>query len=324
MSFLSCSEKEQQYATLQGVVIGEIPEQIVYTATIDGTSFWDFAERVSPDSTGKFCINVPLQSPGFIRIFGQTDIVIIIEPNQEYNIEITNTTNKDTVIITSPHQQLQDYYGTLLNLNPRSCNFPYDNENFLLAYNNLDSMLEVEMQNFNNLLDQKQLSKELFEFVTTDRTVFYQSAKATIASKRVSDHIYKYDKIPLDTLELYRKAVMSIELDSPHLLAANFAYDFLYLYFWYNIRSTTDLTEFSAIRSNMRSEGKAQWHELELVKNLFEDQKIKEFYLASQLYFFGFRYKEETKPEYLQFKEEYPHSPYLKYLQPRYEDNQNS
>ena len=56
-------------AVLKVKITGNIPEKINYTAPVGGCYFWNYSNRIQPDSLGNFIVTINTAKPCFVNIY---------------------------------------------------------------------------------------------------------------------------------------------------------------------------------------------------------------------------------------------------------------
>ena len=84
LAFTAC-QIANRGITINGQIIGNIPEKVSYTSPINGTCNWLFNQSVYPDSTGHFGIKIKSDKPIFFKIGTsfKDNGLLIIEPGKK-------------------------------------------------------------------------------------------------------------------------------------------------------------------------------------------------------------------------------------------------
>lgn len=310
-----CSTKHND-VTISGIIRGNIPERVFYSYPANETNFWNFTRSVTPDSMGSFTIKILIDKPTFVNIFTKSSPVIIVEPNGKYEVEIDLTSEEETYSINSNLESIQDFYSSLLKINPKTCHFSYGDD-----ISNLDEKvlvfkekLEFELQKIQEICNNSDVSKELFELISLDREIYYLTAQMVLASRNWSTNTQKTKTIPINVLEVWKDAALSVSLENEKLLRTNFSYDFLDMFLWYKVYSTYELEEFRKLRIDLKERDKSHSHNLELARQFFENGKVLEFYSAGYIHINSFRDSKDLVLNYEEFKNDYPESKYNEFL----------
>lgn len=310
---------QNENITIKGRIIGDVPERIAIAIPTQGYYFWDFAKWVRPDSQGNFQISFYSSTPCFVNIYNTTvDPIIIAEPENIYEIEINQT--DEEFITKSNLKPIQDYYSKLIRMNPRACVNPLSNhvDSTGTEVELIREKLKEELLFFSNCLRNEQISQTVFDLVKLDREVYYLAMIATITSRNylaLKDNQTRANEV----LEEWKKIFLEIPLATSGLLTTNYAYDLIDYYFWlqfYTLYTDENLKdEFKENRKEYVRKDLRHTHNLMLASQ-FLNEPILEYYRAAYLKINLFRGTRELLDLMKKFKQDYPESIYLVYLEP--------
>ena len=99
-------------------------------------------------------------------------------------------------------------------------------------------------------------------------------------------------------------------------MKTNYTYDYIYLYFWYQIFTKVTYEEFSKTRNEFRKEGLGHTYTIDLASTLLKDD-ILEYFTAKYIISSWKRKKEKEFVTIIEkFKNDYPNSLFSEYLEP--------
>lgn len=297
-------------------------DAIKYSVPLKGTNFWGFNASTKVDSLGNFKIITKVDKPSFIQIFpeGLPTLYLIVEPNNQYEITINYEPRKPNYIIRSPIEKVQKYYSDLININPRSCDYWTGDEitEYSKAFDELKKKMQQELTTLYDFHQNKNISKETYNLLKTDREIHYLTAQASLACINTVNTLVQNKDIPQGLIKLWGNAVQSIPIENPNFLSSNYAYEFLDMYYWYKAYSSIDPKDFLKTRNDYRAKGLIHTHSIELAKNFFSGVVL-EYYTATYIYFNTNRKRHEKEfiSIFEDYKKNFPNSHYTTYLIPQ-------
>ena len=296
-------------------ITGNIPEKINYTAPVGGCYFWNYSNRIQPDSLGNFTVTINTAKPCFVNIYhaDQTHS-IVVEPDGVYELNI----NQNKVNIDGSINGAQNFYTSLLRMNPRACDNPIstDTGTVDIIKLKLSESLAKELSDLQNIYSSGSISKDVHELVKFDREVYYKIALANLASKNLFVTKNGKEEVSKDMLKLWADAVLSIPLTNSNFLHSTYAYDFLDSYIWFQVCSNQNIDELNSIRKEFREKNLIHTHTLSLARMYLQGDLL-EFYMAAYLHLNSFRATAELMSLLESFMVEYPGSNYIPYLKPK-------
>jgi len=313
---LSCTV-ERNEVIITGEFLGEHPKDIGYTYPVNGTSFEGFTERVGLDSLGHFQINVQVDSPALMNFLYFGSPSLIIEPGRKYEISLSR--NKNNVLeIGGSISETQKVYSGFPHQHPMSCLYSYGEE--FTNYNSIAQKLNADLQNeisvLNELYEQKQMSKNVFDLLVTDRKIYYYTAQSVLASRNHLNKMSNNEEVPDEIFNIWREAAYGIPMDSELLLSSFYSRDYLEMHCWYKIYENYDYDDFVELRAEKRANKSTHAHNIELAKE-FLSNEILEFYIAGTFFHQNMRrqYDENLISIFEQFKCDYPESNYIPFVE---------
>lgn len=315
----SCAGKKAGEVTIMGQIVGNIPEVLRYTEPVNGVAFEGFYEEVTLDSLGGLEIRLDVKKPALINFRYFDSPSLIVEPGKHYDI-ILNLSQDKKLSIEGSLGKAQAFYNSLIHIHPRSCIFSFgshDPSEYLEIRRELQAELQKELDGFEEFLAKGEISEEVYSLLIADRKVYYGTAQAVLASMNNLRIKGEGEAVLNEIFEIWEEAISSIPLDHPFLLRSLYAYDFLFMTFWYNLYSALGFDEVVAIRAEKRSQGLIHSNAIEVAKGYFSDQNL-EFFIAAyidQQYRFRL-FDQDVITVFEQFKTDFPQSEYTRFLEP--------
>jgi hypothetical protein len=315
---LSCNEEKDE-VIITGQILEGHPEEIDYTFPINGTSFEGFAKKVKLDSIGQFQINLHVDRPALVNFMILGSPSHIIEPGNSYDLSINWETNE----INWNNNEIQEVYSNLPHQHPRSCLYSYgeDFTSYHVIKQKLNNDLVKEISLLNELYNQNKISKDVLNLLITDRKIYYYTAQSVLASRNQQHYNSNNKKVPDEIYKLWSEAAYGVPLDSEFILGSCYSFDYLQMYFFYMIYTTYEINEFTELRAEKRASGTTHAHNIELAKNYFTGNVL-EYYIAGT-FFDQLRKRQYDENLILlleQFKNDFPGSDYLPFVEKTYEN----
>lgn len=176
---LGSCESNKNKIIINGKVIGEIPDKIIYTLPINGTSHWDFQASVIPDSLGNFQICVESENAIFMGVAIQYEVegTLIVEPGSSYNIIFDVSNEEKKFIVLDQSKEIQELYQKF---QPRS--FIQDEALVFVddtvateIITTINKKRDLEIEGFEKLYKEKKISEQIYRLAITDREVYYDA-----------------------------------------------------------------------------------------------------------------------------------------------------
>ncbi len=319
-TLISC-QKAKKEVIVKGKFIYEIPQEIKYSIPINGicNGFFQASEEV--DSVGNFELRLSIESPSFLQIITKGIIgQLIVEPGEEYLITIDLNKDENQFNIECKNTEVQFEYQKLVSPeHPQFGAMDILNYPNSVVKNKIDSMYNIEVDRFNELLNNGILTKELCDLITFDRALYYSCVQGQIAMIKRFDVVRKNHGANTDSInQMWNDALSRIPLNSNNLLKSKWAYYYLENYLMYQEYTAKDF-KFDN-RSKARKQGNIHTYLLGISKE-YLDSDILEFYTASYILSKAWQNKFEKELINLfdKFKIDFPNSNYSKYLEPKIE-----
>ncbi|HAJ99325.1 MAG TPA: hypothetical protein DCM62_04805 [Bacteroidales bacterium] len=306
-------------AVISGQVVGNVPQWMQFTVPVNGAAYEGFFETVEIDSLGRFTILVETEKPVFLKFMFIDSHSFIVEPNKAYDI-ILNVSLSHTVRFGGNISEIQQFYNSLIHSHPRSCIFTIGTQNvteYVEKGKELEAMLQQELEIFEEFYQNGKIPKDVFSLLVADRTVYFNTAKAVMASMNFSN-VVSAGGIASDALMgVWADAVSWAIADNPFLLHAIYAYEYLLMTLWYHLYATHSFDDIAAIRAERRLQQTIHSHTIEVASELFSG-KVLEFFTAAYLYqqYLMNSFDQDWIAVFEQFKAQYPKSNYTRFLTP--------
>ena len=315
--FFSCNSSKNPETVITGQFMEHIPEEITFTTPVNGTAFAGFFNRISPDSLGGFNILVNIPRPAFVNFSYETPC-LIIEPGKQYRIILQADPRKGSFTLAGDLSIAQQFYNGLPHLNPMFCIYEYGED--IVHYSNIShklcDALQKESDAICDLFRQGHLSEDLRDLLLTDRIIYYNLARAVLASRNHLEMRRNELPLPADLFEMWGEAISAVPLNDRFLLHSLYSYDYLLMHFWFRIYTEFDYDQFVELRNQKRDQGLTHRHNLQLAENFFQDEVL-EFFTAGSFYYQHMRRQYDQDQQLIldQFKSKFPASNYTSFVE---------
>jgi thiol-disulfide isomerase/thioredoxin len=315
---MSCQRTKNE-VIVKGKFVGEIPQEIKYSIPINGICYGFFQASEEVDSVGNFEFRFNIESPCFITMIpkGNTG-QLIVEPGENYlvTIEANNHKNQFRVDCKNPAVQLE-YQKLVSPEHPQFEAVDILNYPISVAKNKIDSMYNIEVATFVELFNDEIISKELFDLITLDRTLYYNCVQGQIAMIKFYNTIRKDSEANTDSInQVWNEAISCVPLNSNNFINSKWAYFYIENYLMYNEYTAKDFK--MDVRSKARKDGVYHTYLIDIAKKYLNDE-ILEFYTSSYILTKSWQkiFEEELIGLYEESKTDFPESKYKEYLEPR-------
>jgi thiol-disulfide isomerase/thioredoxin len=323
-AFAICQGKKNE-VTIIGKISGKIPETIEYTLPINGIDYFGFTNSVQPDSLGNFQIKLALDKTSFIELSNNYKSygTLIAESGMVYKIAINTEANEGKFKVESKNEKGQALYNQIPNrsmivgghFEAETKELMKDSVVFQIKQK-LEQKRQTEITEFQKLLKEKNISKNFYNLVQSDRNYFYKGAQGSLAFINYLLSAQNKNLLsPQQYKELWKEIFLSNPVDSPDLLTSPWFYYYTENYLRYQeliVKGTT-----TAAISEYHKQGLIHTHNIENAKKHLKGEQL-EYYLAAYIYYEAINknYEKELITLFEQFKKEYPSSPYTHFLEP--------
>ncbi|MGK7395457.1 MAG: redoxin family protein [Candidatus Cyclobacteriaceae bacterium M3_2C_046] len=304
--------------TIQGQIIGDIPETLEHNLPISGVCFWGFKSSVPVDSTGKFRFNLSIEEPSFVRLWNHDQKIkagLVIEPGQTYQIIFDQ--EKDTLHIQSKDVEGQLAYNKL----PMVYFFQSEARPFMkdLAGEEIKLAIKKAKQNdlqvFDQLRNDGKISEGFYQLISSDRQCYYASLQGTIALlKYYEDKNKDTGAFSEDIQTMWKEVFEEYPLEKNDMFRSMYFYDLVSNYI--NFKTSTDKKVQEAISDI------DLWH----LKNMAVAQQVlsadvQEFYQSAYIYYRAVqkKFEQELVTVFNEFDSIYPESSFTRYVAPELE-----
>lgn len=311
--FLSCGNSVDN-VIITGKIDGKKIDSIEYSLPVNGVSFIGFKEKVATDSLGNFTISLNVEKPAIISLTGfGTTKKMIVEPDEEYNVNIKIDEKDISLNITGPNQEGQKLFSELPNppflemeLRKYGRNAPSDS-----IKSDMAKKKEHTIGLFKQLSDEKKISSAFYYLVNAELDCYYAALETLNHFMRMdfSGNLKEQSAVLAEIYTQYPP-------DSERLMSSSYWYQYadryttVYKYISdenYKPDKYKELSETGTIYTFF----------IENSKKNFTGQRL-EYFIAAYLYFQSIQknYEEELIALFNQFKTDYPNSKYIIFLEP--------
>jgi thiol-disulfide isomerase/thioredoxin len=322
VGLFACQNSENKIL-IQGTITGEIPEKVDYTNPINGICCWRFTKSVSPDSSGKFQIEVESKKAIFLKIMASYDAqgTIIAEPGKTYTVCFDLNNKKEPFSVTDKSAVIHQTYSKFpdpVHIQVAAREFVRDT----IATKIKDTVEQrkiAEIAEFEKMFSEKVISEDLLNLVKTDRNCYYDAVLATVAWLKDLYVIQGREKVfSKDFANLWEETFNESLFSNDEILNSPWFLDYAesYINFQEYIKGNFTKEKLETLKTSQIK----NYH----VNNAKEylPPEVCEDYLAHYLYGEGFqkRYEVELIGLFDNFKTDYPKSEYIPYISPQIDE----
>lgn len=316
---LSCQNKKNE-VVITGTIQGEIPEEVFLALPVNGVYYLGFKETVKPDSSGHFTFKTTVEQPAFagLLIYGKFNGNFIIEPGENYEILLNLDKKVDNFVVNCNSQKGQTLYSSL----PNPPHVQFEAYNYLNLPSAAEMKKEVtaawqkDINAFNTLYKQGEISEAFMNLIKTDRDVFYSAMLAELAKRKWSDDIRgKNGAFSEDMKNMWSEAILNIPVKDKYVLRSRWNTNFLQNYLDY--KEYMDESYGNIKHAVNRNQDLYHTQKLKISKEYLEGEVL-EFHNAAYLYIecLQKKYEKELITLFDEFKRSFPNSEYIKFLDP--------
>lgn len=326
LGLISCQKSQsEKEIIITGKITGNIPNIIEYTVPVNGISFFGFEDATNIDSLGNFQVKPMIDEPCFIELSNEYKAygTVVAEPGMEYNVFINIEDKKTTFRVESKNKDGQELYNQIENRSMiAGGHFELEAKKYLKDSINkeieqsIQQKEEIERTGFRQLFENKVISEDFYNLVRTDREYFYKGVQGSVGfvnflySERGQNKLNKEEYSAL-----WREIFQSHPVSNPELLQSPWFYYYVENYLRYNelIKESIAIE----ILSNIRQKDSIHTHKIEKAKKYLSGKQL-EYYYAAYIYYEAInkKYEKELIPLFQQFKNEYPTSRYIHFIEP--------
>ena len=323
IGLFACQNSKNKIIIL-GEITGEIPEKVEYTNPINGICNWWFTKSVFPDSLGKFQIEITSEEAIFIKIrISYTEQgTLIAEPGKIYTVRFDLNDKKYAFSVTDKSSIVQQTYNKL----PYPEHIQVGAREFLRdtiatkIKETIEQRRTAEISEFEKMLSEGVISKDVFGLVKTDRNCYYDAVLATVAwIKDLMAMQGRENVFPKDFKNLWEETFKQPLFSNPGIVKSPWFpfYAESYVYFQEYINGIFTKEKLEILRETNQLEK----YRVSKAKEYLPPE-VCEDYLAHYLYEESFqeRYQKELIGLFDDFKTQYPESEYFPYITPHIDE----
>jgi thiol-disulfide isomerase/thioredoxin len=309
--------------TIQGAIRGDLPEEIMYTIPVNGTCNYAFKATLVPEKNGRFFISFDVDRVSFMKfgIYGEWGKTMIVEPGETYELEIDRRSEPNPIAIKGKAEAAQMLYLDLPQPGflQQTARFYVPETDAGKIKTELLAKQDQEIAGFRELLDQKKISKDLYELVELDRQCFYAGVIGSVALiKFFEDNRNQDGQFTEEIKAMWANAYGDWPARAPEMMRSG----------WY-LQTTESFLDYQDYMDESFSEekmkaiyeaNKLHTHNLEVAEKYLSGEPLA-FFKAVYLHYEAFqkKYEQELVDLFEQFKRDYPNSPYPAYIAPMIE-----
>jgi len=318
---LTSCQKSKNEVIVKGKFIGDLPKEVKYSIPINGICYGFFQATERVDSLGNFELRVNIESPSIIEIFSKGNTYnLIVEPRENYKVTIESNNVNSKFTAVCKNTSIQSIYQNLASpINPSMEAMKFLNLPTSIVHNKIDSVLNSEVLTFSDLLNNNVISKELFDLIKLDRTLFYSCVQGKVSMIKFFNARVKDNKANTDSInQMWNESISSVPLNSSTLLRSKWAYYYLENYLMCLEYTAKDFS--FDVRSKARNEGMIHTYLIGIAKK-YLNGKILEFYTSSYILSTTKqnKFEKELIGLFEELKTEFPKSKYATYIEPQIE-----
>jgi len=321
---LFACQNSRNKIVIQGEITGKIPEKVEYTNPVHGICNWWFTKSVSPDSLGKFQIEITSKEAIFIkiRVSNSEQGTLIAEPGKTYTVRFDLNDKKNTFSVTDKSSLVQHTYNKL----PDPVHIQVGAREFLrdtiaaTIKETIEQRRIAELAEFEKMLSERMISKEVFGLVKTDRNCYHDAVLATVAWIKDFMAIYGREKVfPKDFESLWEETFKQPLFSNPEIVKSPWFpyYAESYIYFQEYINGNFTKEKLETLRETIQAKN----YRVNKAKEYLPPE-VCEDYLAHYLYEESSqkKYEKELIGLFEDFKTGYPESEYIEYIAPQIDE----
>jgi thiol-disulfide isomerase/thioredoxin len=307
--------------TITGKITGKNPTKVEYSVPINGVCYLGFSESAQSDSLGNFQIRIKVDKPAFISISvsGEYPNKMVIEHGVKYKVAIDMANNANKLTVLSPNEKGQEFYRSLPNpsfvsMDARKLN---KDTTVLLLKTKITTLKEAELSHLKKLLASNEITPAFYKLVEADRNCYYSAIlSSALISKFSRSYIEHPADYPADMNQLLNSIFVDYPANNKQLDNSSFWYEYAesYLNFKEYVNKDFNLQELR----DVAKKGFLNTHNIAEAQKRLTEPNL-EYFKAVHIYFTAYqkRYERELISLFDQFKKDYPHSSFTKYLEPQ-------
>jgi thiol-disulfide isomerase/thioredoxin len=317
---LSFTNKKNEII-ITGKIKGDIPEKIEYTNPVNGVCDWSFKESVGPDKLGNFKIRISLNETVFvkIRILGKAAVTLVVEPNEKYevNFDLSKTSKEGNFEIISTNKKGQNKWNSLPKIGHIQSTAIFFMKDSIAATirEKISKLRYHELEDFEILFKNGEISKEFFNLIKIDRTTYYAAVQGTVGYLKFNEDMREKNGAFSDEIKkLWKSTFQEYPITEKTLLSPWF-FSYADNFIKFNLFTDPNFSQEDFKEKN--KSGLINTYIINESKKHLNSVQLEHFE-ASYIYFecFQEKFEKEFIDLFKKFKLDYPNSEYTKYLEP--------
>jgi len=322
---LLLSAKNKGEVVISGKILGPIPEKVDYTIPQNGICDWMTTESVKPDLNGIFRIIVSPDKMSFIKLHVSSKLqgILIIEPGKSYDVVFDLNKGKENFQVFGETEIAQNQYNKL----PNPVHIQIGAREFIKdsVASSIKERVAIkkgkEIVIFQELYNNRGISREFLEMVQMDRECYYAAVTATaVWIKQMISAQNKKGKFPDEMKALWEETFRQPLLMKENLIRSPWCYSYAESYIYFKEYMNNDLDDGKLLE--IRKNNRYKTFQISEAQKYLSD-KVLESFTAIYIYIVSSQkdYENELITLYNQFIKDYPRSLYTKYLTPLINEN---
>lgn len=332
--FINTINSFTQFTYLKCKVHNSENHSISISCPIDGAFFYGFSQKVKLDSMGEFQNYLDIAKPGLLLInhqyspYGSIAVRLFLNSGDSISVIIDPKDDISQTRIYGSNSKGHQLYNTLI-----STKDPKPNHSFCAQFTDSLSAKDIEKKiqllkkgeiiKFDNLLEQGEIDSVFYKAVINDINFYYATFLSNIiksdyfGTRFPADHKLYNKEFTTGYDRLWDELFNNYPPNSKNAMQTNWFYEYAWEYMWYNgfyLLQTQNRYNVDSLNNDFHGYMINSYKSCMTGKNL-------ELSWASYIHnmIASFRTEKELIKYFDNFKNQYPNSPYLKFLEPEIE-----
>lgn len=319
---------ENPTASLTVNVIGELPDELLYTVPVEGGTFWGFRDTVRPDAAGAFHIRISNPEPALVALFGRglgqqgynTFDYLLVEPGKHYEVVFDLTGDEKRFVVNDNSCKVQSFLQTLPNYgHPQEDELWHLHDSSVTVIRNtLNARKLDELARLENLYETADISNEAYQMLAHTRRLYHANVMGFVSSMKYLTPLFQgQESSDEQALELWQEATSAVSVDERFFYSAPQTFDYLNHSIWGHLYADVGFARAGEIQREYIDQGLRHTRNLNLA-DTYLDPSVMEYFKAAYLFFHSFqkRYEKELITLFDDFRHTYPASNYESFVSP--------